>query len=207
MKLSENIANLAAALAKFQAEVIDPTKDENNPFFKSKYVPLDGLIAAVRPVLTKHGLSYLQFPSGDGQNVTVTTVLLHESGEYIESDPFTLRAAKVDAQGAGSAVTYARRYSLSAILGVAWQEDDDGNAASTPPRGGLQRGNNSDELRRRALHTLNEKVKAENVTGQTMSEVIAWKYGKQGSKELTLSEIAELTNNLATLIHEMEGAA
>ena len=81
MKRSENIANLAAALAKFQAEVIDPTKDEKNPFFKSKYVPLDGLIAAVRPVLTKHGLSYLQFPSGDGQNVTVTTVLLHESGE------------------------------------------------------------------------------------------------------------------------------
>ena len=207
MKRSENIANLAAALAKFQAEVIDPTKDEKNPFFKSKYVPLDGLIAAVRPVLTKHGLSYLQFPSGDGQNVTVTTVLLHESGEYIESDPFTLRAAKVDAQGAGSAVTYARRYSLSAILGVAWQEDDDGNAASTPPRGGLQRGSSSDELRRRALHTLNEKVKAENVTVQTMSQVIAWKYGKQGSKELTLSEIAELTNNLAALIHEMEGAA
>lgn len=205
MKHSESIANLAAALAKFQAEVIDPTKDEKNPFFKSKYVPLDGLIAAVRPVLTKHGLSYLQFPSGDGQNITVTTMLLHESGEFIESEPFTLRAAKVDAQGAGSAVTYARRYSLSSILGVAWQEDDDGNAASNPRD--LQRGNASDEMRRRALHALNEKAKAENVTAQTMSEVISYRFGKQGSKELTLNEIAELTNNLAALIHEMGGAA
>ena len=79
---SESIAALAKALAAFQGEVRDPSKGSDNPFFKSKYVSLDGLVAAVRPVLSRHGLSYLQFPGGDGQLVTMRTMLLHESGEW-----------------------------------------------------------------------------------------------------------------------------
>ena len=71
-------------------------------------------------------------PGGDGQQITITTILMHESGEWMESEPFTLKATKIDPQGAGSAVTYGRRYSLSAILGVAWDADDDGAAASNP---------------------------------------------------------------------------
>ena len=93
---------------------------------------LDGLLDAIRPVLSKHGLSVLQMPGGDGQQITITTILMHESGEWMESEPFTLKAQKVDPQGAGSAVTYGRRYSLSSILGVAWDTDDDGQAASKP---------------------------------------------------------------------------
>ena len=130
MQKSDSIAALAKALAAFQGEVKDPTKDGKANY--GKYVQLDGLLDAIRPVLSKHGLSVLQMPGGDGQQITITTILMHESGEWMESEPFTLKATKIDPQGAGSAVTYGRRYSLSAILGVAWDADDDGAAASKP---------------------------------------------------------------------------
>ena len=128
MKKSESTIELAKALAKFQSEIKDPSKSGKANY--GKYVTLDELLESIRPVLSQNGLSFLQFPGGDGQLITITTVLLHSSGEWIESEPFTLKSQKVDPQGAGSAVTYGRRYSLSAILGVAWDTDDDGQAAS-----------------------------------------------------------------------------
>lgn len=128
MKKSESTIELAKALAKFQSEIKDPLKSGKANY--GKYVTLDELLESVRPVLSQNGLSFLQFPGGDGQLITITTVLLHSSGEWIESEPFTLKSQKVDPQGAGSAVTYGRRYSLSAILGVAWDADDDGQASS-----------------------------------------------------------------------------
>jgi hypothetical protein len=130
MNKSESIKELATALALFQSEVEDPTKSGDNPHFKSKFVELNGLLEAVRPVLSKHGLSIIQSPGGNGQDITITTLLMHKSGEWIEFEPFTLKAAKIDPQGAGSAVTYGRRYSLSSVLGVAWDDDDDGNKGS-----------------------------------------------------------------------------
>lgn len=128
MKKSESTIELAKALAKFQGEIKDPSKSGKANY--GKYVTLDELLESIRPVLSQNGLSFLQFPGGDGQLITITTVLLHSSGEWIESEPFTLKSQKVDPQGAGSAVTYGRRYSLSAILGVAWDADDDGQASS-----------------------------------------------------------------------------
>lgn len=127
MKKSESIGKLATALAAFQAEVKDPKRDSDNPYFRSKYVPLDGLLDAVRPALAKNGLSFLQVPSVVDRAVTITTVLMHISGEWIEADPYTLTAKDVGPQAIGSATTYGRRYSLSSILGVAWDSDDDGN--------------------------------------------------------------------------------
>ena len=128
MKKSESTIELAKALAKFQGEIKDPSKSGKANY--GKYVTLDELLESIRPVLSQNGLSFLQFPGGDGQVITITTMLLHTSGEWIESEPFSLKPQKSDPQGAGSAVTYGRRYSLSAILGVAWDADDDGNAAS-----------------------------------------------------------------------------
>ena len=127
---SESIKNLAVALAKFQGEVRNAPKSANNPFFKSKYTPLDVVVDHIRPILEKNGLSYIQSCGGDGALVTVTTLILHESGEWIELEPLALKADKVTAQGAGSAITYARRYALTAAFGIASDEDDDGNAAS-----------------------------------------------------------------------------
>lgn len=130
MKHSDELKNLAKALAKFQADIKDPARDKDNPYFKSKYVALDGLLDAVRPVLAANGLSFIQSPVSNGQDMGVATLLMHDSGEWIESDPFMLHAVKNDPQAGGSAITYARRYSLSAVLGVAWDDDDDANMAT-----------------------------------------------------------------------------
>lgn len=129
MNKSDSIKNFADAMCKFQGEVKNPPKSANNPFFKSKYTPLDVLIDQAKPLLEKNGLSYIQSCSGDGSNIVVVTLLMHSSGEWVESDPLTLKADKATAQGAGSAITYARRYALAANLGLASDEDDDGNGA------------------------------------------------------------------------------
>jgi len=139
---SESIQNLAKALVGFQSEVKNPANTANNPFFKSKYAPLPEILNDVRPLLSKHGLSLLQAPSGDGDKIVITTLLMHESGEWIETCPLILKADKATAQGAGSAITYGRRYALSAILGISSEDDDDGNQATktadkkppTPPK-------------------------------------------------------------------------
>jgi len=126
---SESILKLTAALSKFQMEVKNPPNSSNNPFFKSKYAPLDVVINTAKESLGKYGLSYIQMPGGNGTEVTCTTILMCE-GEWIESDVLTLKADKVTAQGAGSAITYARRYQLSAMLGLAGEIDDDANHIS-----------------------------------------------------------------------------
>lgn len=132
MQKSESIAELAKHLAMFQAEVTNPANSADNPFFKSKYAPLNEILNLVRPILTRYGLSIIQAPSGDGENISISTVLLHESGEWIEFPPLVLKADKVTPQGAGSAITYGRRYALSAVLGISSEDDDDGNHASQP---------------------------------------------------------------------------
>lgn len=127
MNKSESIKELSTALSKFQGEVNNPSNTATNPFFKSKYAPLSEVINVTRPILSKNGLSVVQAPSTDGDSVTITTILMHESGEWIESPALTLKMDKVTAQGAGSAITYARRYAISAILGISSEDDDDGN--------------------------------------------------------------------------------
>lgn len=132
MNKSESIKELATALSKFQGEVENAKNTANNPFFKSKYAPLSDILNLVRPLLAKNGLSIIQSPSGDGTNIIIVTTLLHNSGEFIEFEPLVLKADKATAQGAGSAITYGRRYAISAVLGISSEDDDDGNAASHP---------------------------------------------------------------------------
>lgn len=129
---SESIVNLAKALVTFNTEVKIIEKDAKNPHFKNDYATLDTIINEVRPLLAKHGLVIMQFPGGDGENYTLRTMLIHESGEWIESEPLTMRPVKNDPQGIGSCTTYARRYSLSAMLSLNTGEDDDGNHATQP---------------------------------------------------------------------------
>ncbi|CAI8880366.1 Recombinase [Bacillus sp. IT-79MI2] len=130
MNRSETIAELAKSLVKFNLEVNKIEKDADNPFFKNNYATLDTIIDEIRPILSKHGLSIMQIPSGDGQNVTLKTLLLHESGEWLESDELTMKPVKNDPQAVGSCITYARRYSLAAFLSLNTGEDDDGNGAT-----------------------------------------------------------------------------
>jgi hypothetical protein len=130
MNKSEKIDQLALALHKVQAEVKNPAFDSTNPHFKSKFASLVSVREAVMPILSKHGLSVAQFPkAGDGTAGCVNLVL-HHSGQWLEEECL-LPLDKNNAQGAGSAITYARRYSLQSIAGVVADADDDGNAAST----------------------------------------------------------------------------
>lgn len=123
---SETVKEIAGALAAFQSEVANVPKESTNPFFKSKYASLEAVIDTVRPTLAKHGLSFVQFPSEQG----LTTIILHTSGEYIGSDAKIVIKDQTP-QGQGSALTYMRRYALSGALGLATEDDDDGNAATT----------------------------------------------------------------------------
>lgn len=130
MNKSESITNLAVALVKFNSEIGKVSKDASNPFFKNKYATLDNIIDEARPILTKNGLSIMQIPAGDGENVIMRTLLLHESGEWLESDNLIMKPTKNDPQAIGSCITYARRYSITSFLSLNTGEDDDGNHAS-----------------------------------------------------------------------------
>lgn len=125
---SQDFSALAAALAAAQGEFPPIPRAAENPFFHSRYADLASVRAAVTPVLAAHGLAVTQHPIITDSGPGLTTMLVHESGQWISST-MLLCMAKADPQGQGSAITYARRYALSAILGVASEEDDDGQAA------------------------------------------------------------------------------
>lgn len=132
MQISEEKAELFKAMAAAQGEFTTVEKGKDNPFFKSKYAPLDAIIEMIRPILPKHGLSVIQFTDvpESGNGVIVETIITHSSGQFI-SGKLLMPLAKVDPQGAGSALTYGRRYGLAAALGIVSDEDVDGN--TTPP--------------------------------------------------------------------------
>lgn len=127
MNKSEQLNELAAALAIAQGEIENASKASQNPHFKSRYADLAEVLNTVRPVFSRHGLSISQFPSFDAGVVSVETILLHKSGQWM-SGTISAPISKLDAQNVGSATTYCRRYSLAAVAGIA-QEDDDANAA------------------------------------------------------------------------------
>jgi len=125
MNKSESIAELAKALCKAQSEMGGAVKDAKNPFFKSSYADLTSVIKAIKEPFNNNGLSYIQFPvtSSGGNGVGVKTVLMHTSGQFIESE-FYLPLVKADPQAGGSAITYARRYALQALAGIPTADDD-----------------------------------------------------------------------------------
>lgn len=130
MKKSDSISELAKAFAKTQQELKQPLKDAENPYFRSTYVPLENVAESITEAATKNGLSFSQEPSFDDGMVTVTTLIMHNSGEWIEYAPLKLKPVKNDPQAYGSAITYAKRYALSAIFGITSDKDDDGNEAA-----------------------------------------------------------------------------
>ena len=132
MNRSESISKLAVSLVKFNSEVSKIVKDASNPFFKSNYVTLDRLIEATRPILQENGLVVMQSPlSKEDGSIGIQTLLIHESGEFIESEPIFMKPAKAnDPQQAGSIISYMRRYSYQAILNLNTGEDDDANKST-----------------------------------------------------------------------------
>ena len=226
---SESIKELATALSKFQNEVQDPAKNSDNPFFKSKYVELDDLLASVRPVLTQNGLSILQEPSSDGTNVTIKTILLHNSGEYIEFEALALKPVKSDPQGLGSAITYGRRYALSSILGVAWNTDDDGNKASgrgehskkdgpdpraqqstqkaapdtaKPLQKAAPTATNQPDKKQQLLIKLAHHTKDSGLSADDVKQIMQFKFKVNKSSDLSILQIEDLLKNSGSYWNE-----
>ena len=134
MLKSEQINELAAALAKAQGQIEGAKKSSSNPFFKSKYADLAECWNTCREALTANGISVIQMPEEIDENgrLNITTMLAHSSGQYISST-LTMTVTKLDPQAIGSAITYGRRYALAAMVGLA-QEDDDGEKAMARPK-------------------------------------------------------------------------
>lgn len=141
MQTSETIGQLAEALAKAQGEFTNPERNrtvkvttkakEGRPAgsYTFDYATFDAILAITRPILAKHGLAVIQGISTDVNKVTVTTRIAHSSGEWIQ-DQITAHSESSDLQSVGSACTYLKRYSYTAMLNIASEEDDDGNAAA-----------------------------------------------------------------------------
>jgi len=157
MNRSEQINEIAAAMAKAQGEIEGAVKDKSNPAFRSKYADLGAVWDAIRDPPSKNGISAVQFPRRVGDGIEVETVLMHSSGQWMSST-LGMPVAKADAHGHGSAITYARRFALSAICGVA-PVYDDGNAAAGKVGGVLGMATNSLEAARQeiAAQTGNDK--------------------------------------------------
>lgn len=125
--------NISTAFVKAQKEFGPALKTSSNPHFKSRYADLSACIEAVIDALNNNGIALIQKNVETESGVCVETVFVHESGETMSSGPLHVPAAKQDPQGYGSALTYARRYSLMAACGIA-PEDDDGNAGTQAKR-------------------------------------------------------------------------
>ena len=125
--------NLATALVKAQMEMVTPKKTALNPFFKNKYSDLNSILEAILPAFNNNGIVILQPTCTiDGKNY-VKTILMHESGELIESLTEIIFSKQNDAQSQGSGISYARRYGLQSFV-AAGSEDDDGQKATIPAK-------------------------------------------------------------------------
>jgi hypothetical protein len=129
MQMSEKIGTLAAALAEAQGQMRLAEKNAENPFYKSRYADLGSIWAAARGPLSAHGLAIIQTAKTDGAKVAVTTILAHASGEWV-SDELTMEGKDDSPQSIGTVISYARRYALAAVAGIAAEgEDDDAQSA------------------------------------------------------------------------------
>lgn len=122
---------LYGSFINFQKEFKGMKADASNPFFKSTYITLDGILETVRPLLVKNGLAVIQNAfSDEDDNMCVKTILIHETGQTLETETMKMRPQKDDAQQRGSVITYMKRYQLGALLGICESIDDDANLAT-----------------------------------------------------------------------------
>lgn len=184
--MSATIGSLAAALAKAQGEMAAAQKSSDNPYFKSKYADLSECWESCRGPLSKNGLAVIQtteIKDGDAIGVVVNTTLAHSSGEWIRGTLF-MPLAKKDPQAVGSAITYGRRYGMSAIVGIV-ADDDDGEAAmgraqdgktaaKQPPRQRAQPQAPQPTAHEQATKTLKNLLVSEEGVGLKPAEVAGW---------------------------------
>ena len=196
MKQSESITDLATALCLAQAEMGGAIKDSNNPFFNSNYADLTSVIKVIKEPFAKYGLSFVQLPvtSAGGNGVGVSTMLMHKSGQWLQGE-YLLPMDKVTPQGAGSAITYARRYALQSLVGIP-SVDDDSELAMF----GFDRNEDNTVVIDMTLEGLSETVSAppaKRVSKKLMQDLMALVIESEATGEHTVMNeaLAELDEN------------
>ncbi|MEY8001557.1 ERF family protein [Clostridium sp. Mt-5] len=169
METSEEIKNISTAMIAIEKEIQGMTPDANNPFFKSSYITLDGILEYIRPILAKNNVWLFQNAFGDGEYICVVTRLNHSSGEFIETDVLKMKPQKNDPQQLGSCITYAKRYQLASLLGISSEIDDDGNRAT---RDNSNQNNNNQNKTTNTNNNSNRKFKCEKC-GSNIAENVA----------------------------------
>ena len=191
--------NICKAFVKFQSEFKGMKPDSSNPFFKSTYISLDGILETVRPILAKNGLAVIQEATGDGDYIFVKTKLIHESGEMIETEVLKMKPQKNDPQSMGSCITYSKRYQLAALLGICECIDDDANIATY--------GNNSPE-QSKSTGKLSAKqvgrllaigLKA-GIKEPEIKKVIKAEFGKDKIEDLSIEAYNSICSRLETKV-------
>jgi len=210
MEMSNSISELAKALCKAQAAMKPVIADNENPYFKSKYADLAAVWENCRKPLTDNGLSVVQTLEHEDNldnRIVIKTVLLHESGEWISSR-LALTPVKNDPQAIGSAITYGRRYSLAAMVGVASEnEDDDAESATRQEYHDAQVQQNNHPAKRSAkveqetptdkqVKKLGAMVREIGLEKEAMIAIMQERYDKTSSKDLTKTEMSDLIDYL-----------
>ena len=170
--MSEEIGKVSAALVKAQEEVETAVKASTNPHYGSSYADLTSVLGVIKPALAAHGLALLQFPGYADGIVTMTTVLLHESGEWIQSPVASIPITKQDPHGAMSGYTYLRRGCASSVMALI-SDDDDGNAAvgSVPKQTRATKPTKKVAAKKAATDTKKQAAKAWNNAEEEMDRL------------------------------------
>lgn len=197
MRTSDTLAKIAPALVKAAAEIEGAAKSANNTHFRSKYATLESVIDATKEALAKHDLCVVQAPGHmEGNLLTMTTRLIHTSGEWIEAE-YQIPLVKCDPQASGSAITYARRYALMALLNVP-AVDDDGEAAMdrkpTPP---------ADKLTPEQVKDLADLIKSSG----TKPDVVLKYYGVDAINDIPRTAFDTLKAKLSGRVPQQRKAA
>ena len=199
MQKSEQINELAVALNKVQAKLEGAKKDGKNPFFKSDYATLHSAWEACRPLLSDNGLSIVQIPDDTDDSLSMETILMHSSGQWI-SGRLEFKIDKKDPQKAGSAITYARRYMLMSILGIC-PEDDDAESVIRKPvvKPAVKPAVNKDVARNIAdyLEGVKYATKKEGIDPKIVVECVKVKFNKKVT-ELNKEELEALLDAINT---------
>jgi len=209
---SESTKEIATALSTFQGKITAVKKDAVNPFYKSKYATLDTIWETIRKPLSENGLSVAQTMNVFGDKSLLETTLYHTSGEWISGIQL-VNPVKDDPQSLGSAISYARRYSLSALLGIVADEDDDGNVATKPetrpkveskaPEKTVSPTAETPEKNEPSITPPQTKkiyasVKEKGVTADQAKAYLKDVFHKMSTKELTISEANRLIEDIET---------
>ncbi len=197
METSENINEIATALAKAQGQIEAAMKDKTNPHLRSKYADLASVWDACRHQLSSNGIAIVQAPETTEKGVSIETLLCHSSGQWVKSSCF-IPVDKYTAQGFGSAITYARRYSLAAFVGVA-PDDDDGNGAGSGEKQSAKKDSNfpnyPDENFEGNKKGWEASIKSGKHTPDSIINMVSTKYTLSDEQKETIKKLGYINAN------------